>query len=916
MSSLCGQVVWQKYLAILFGSEARSISLVVAVFLFGLASGYYFFGKLTERRWSRCFLMKIYGYIELATAIYFIVFYLYFQKLELLNFNFPAYLVIDILVSFLALFLPTFLMGASIPLLTATLPEGPEEVNSVHAHIYGWNTLGAFFGTLISAFILIPNFGFALTLTIAGIVNFLAGLIFLANVLKGDVKKREDIALIPSSLSNRFLMIFVFLTGAVVISCEILFVRLLNVSIGARVYNFPIALSIFIGGLGLGSLLIPKKISSKFFIKQIMLSSLFLIIAFLTGPYWGIWISHFRVALNSIAFNYWFFNVEVYLFLFLFIFPIAFFMGRLLPLAYSFLKKHKEDYGRLCGFLYFSNTLGTVFGAVILGYVAFYFFNLDYLFKINLFILLSLIAVISFFEKARIPLISSVVLVLGLFFIPKWDRAGHVVGYLRLRSPVTFHFKKWFNIPKRYSGEIIFFKDGPNSAVAVTENKKAPFLPEIQKFIPEVTGDYMVSVNSKPVGSLLGSDFSTIMLISSFGYLFAPEKSELSAGVIGLGTGFSAGILGKLPDVKEVDVLEISSQVVKGVRSVSSYNLDVMSNPKVNVIANDAFRYFTRTDKTFDIVVSEPSNPWVMGVENLFTLEFYEMIQKKLNPGGVLIQWFHTYSIDDKALQMVFHTIKQVFKFSELYVVNSNDILILSSLTPFQKENVWKKRFLNPVLYPIHEAMGLREPEDLYLLKIFGRKRLSNVSKSYPVIHSLTQPKLTYRADKAFFMGKSVSIFNASKDYFFETELEEKTRSVQFEKYIKKTGKEINDLCRPLRGFRFFCNMLNFNVRHYRRYQNTEISIYNRLRSYSELRKRGFIVHNSSFLKQVKQSLIKDKAHNIQLLIQYINQILSQKNFKKALDDVSDFEVAGLLGEEGFKESLIDYISKVKSSLQ
>ena len=85
-ASLCAQVAWQKYLTILVGSETRSISLVVAIFLLGLAVGYYVFGKITEGNWSRFWLLKIYGYVELATAVYIAVFYVYFEFLKQLSF--------------------------------------------------------------------------------------------------------------------------------------------------------------------------------------------------------------------------------------------------------------------------------------------------------------------------------------------------------------------------------------------------------------------------------------------------------------------------------------------------------------------------------------------------------------------------------------------------------------------------------------------------------------------------------------------------------------------------------------------------------------------------------------------------------------------------------------------------------------
>ena len=339
--SLCGQVVWQRYLSILVGSEARSLSLVVAVFLFGLATGYYVFGRIVEKDWSRFSLLKFYGWTELVTALYLGFFYIYFEWLKDLSFGASPSLLFDIFISLLALFLPTFLMGASVPVLTSVIPESEKEINQVHAQVYGWNTLGAFFGTLISGFFLIANIGLPLTLILAGVINLIASLIFMGNKLEGNVHKQGNVALIPSNIPNSFYMVFIFLTGALIISLEMLIVRLLNLSIGSGIHNFPIVLSLFILGLALGSLSIRKqKISSHFLIVQTLIATALMGLLYFTAPYWSIWINHIRVMLTSINVNYYTFKVLVFSFVALFLFPPVFFMGKLLTYRlFSF----KED---------------------------------------------------------------------------------------------------------------------------------------------------------------------------------------------------------------------------------------------------------------------------------------------------------------------------------------------------------------------------------------------------------------------------------------------------------------------------------------------------------------------------------------------------------------------------------------------
>ena len=552
-SALCAQVIWQKHLAILTGSEARSLSLVIAVFLLGLSGGYYVFGFLTEKKkLSRFLLLKFYGYIELLVGLYIGLFPLYFNFLKQLSFHSPNFIIIDILITLLALLLPTFLMGATIPLLTATLPKDSEQVNSTHAKVYGWNSLGACLGALISGFYLIPVFGLNLSLHGVSLLNIIAALIFIGNKQSGDIQKQKEPPAIPSPLSNSFFMVFIFLTGALIISFEIIFIKILNLSLGAGVYNFPIILSLFIGGLALGSLSIKKQnLSISFFIKQLLIALFLLEILFYTVPYWSIWFNHIRISLVSLPSNYFVFYVLIYLFLLLFLFPAIFFMGRILPLVYSLLKKTKSNYGKVCGSLYFFNTLGTVFGAVVIGYLAFYLFNLDILFKANIYLLFLLSLAIVLWTKHKLAIFILSALGLLLLLLPtQWDRTGHEIGYFRTKvySP-KLHFKNLFFLPKSRSlnSKVTFFKDGPNTTVSLLSfynlnqfsQKQMSNLKQLFSYdFEEKISSYSIVVNGKSDGNSLG-DFSTVFFMIP--YLYSSQKENLETAFIGLGTGLSAG---------------------------------------------------------------------------------------------------------------------------------------------------------------------------------------------------------------------------------------------------------------------------------------------------------------------------------------------------------------------------------------
>lgn len=696
-ASLVYQVVWQRYLAILVGSEARSLSLVVAIFLFGLASGYYVFGGFTQKKWKRRKLLKAYGYVELIIASYAILFPNIFPLLQHWSFSGGSSFAFDSLITILAIFLPTFLMGASIPMLTMVVPDKSEEVHHCHAKIYGWNTFGAFIGTIGAGFFLVPSIGLPFTIYLAGVLNLIIAIIFLTNPLKGFAHKSEDIPHPKTLTPNWFYLLFVLVVGTSTISLEMNMIRLLNLSIGSGIYNFPIILSIFVLALSLGSLSISaKSITPKSLATKLFVSIALLMVLNYTAPYWSIWLSHIRISLSTIVSNYYVFLICIYIFTFVFLFMPVFFLGQLLPLAYGLIRKTKANYGAVCGRLYFCNTVGNMLGATLLGYLAFYFFNLDEVFKISLVLLTLLLLILAIYEEFYKGTVLASLLLIFCIFFPTWDRTGHHLGYFRNRiNAADMHFRGFFELPNIHRKRVSYFNDGPNTTVSLLSSE--------QKLSKEGTrlvrlgfpaNDYSIVVNGKSDSSAQG-DFTTLALLPALPYLYLPhpetkekeakrvkpkeeekiigkinrplaqeidQKNEgLLAAVIGMGTGISAGILGKLKGIGEVVVLEISPKVIEAIRKVDEYNYGTSSNPKIKIVEKDAFKYFTRNKHKYDLIVSEPSNPWVVGVENLFTIDFYKMIKNSLSENGILSQWMHLYSMDNDSLRLVIEAVEKSF---------------------------------------------------------------------------------------------------------------------------------------------------------------------------------------------------------------------------------------------------------------
>ena len=338
-------------------------------------------------------------------------------------------------------------------------------------------------------------------------------------------------------------------------------------------------------------------------------------------------------------------------------------------------------------------------GSIVLGYLVFYVWNLDVILKTSLIVLSLLSLFIAFRVRKNSYYLSSFSLVLLVFsfLLPSWNRVSHKLGLFRDRTITNQHFKNFFHkidLLKPSNMEAIFFEDGPQTTVTVTKNKQL-YRKDAYDFIKKRAKgfsrtdlswlkpkkdfiSYGIVVNGKSDGNTV-HDFSTTYWLAVLPYLLSdPKNYSLQVANVGLGAGVTAGLFGRLSDVNQTTVLEISPKVIEGVKFIKD-NFSPLSNKKIKIIEKDAFKFFTRSKKKFDIISSEPSNPWVVGVENLFTKEFYELASKSLTNRGVFSQWLHTYSSDPKMFLTVFQNLLDNFKHVSLYKIGVADYLFLAS---------------------------------------------------------------------------------------------------------------------------------------------------------------------------------------------------------------------------------------------
>ena len=919
MVSLVYQMVWQRYLAILVGSEARSAALVVAIFLLGLSLGYALFGYLTTAKIisTRKGLLKFYGWVEFFTAAYVVAFPNYFILLQKLSFNGPISLVFDMFVIVVAILLPTILMGATIPLMTMVFPQSEDKqknqkIDVFHAQIYGINTLGAFIGCLGGGYLLIPFLGLPYCLFAMGTLNFLVSFVYIFNPLSGKLilKSRIDPTVgikDDNAIGNFLCYVLVFAIGAITIGLEILLIRILALTIGFNVYVFPTVLAIVVLGIGLGSLSIVRYLQKialnahlnqynhlASILKRLFFACICLAFFFWSVPYLPSVINHVRVSLVTIPLTQFVYLGFIFMILSIPLIPAFYLLGGLLPLTYCVIDKNQKNYGKVCGYLYFFNTLGALVGAVVLGYLLLHFYSIENLFRLCLYTLLIMGVVLGFTPevardiwslkncKLKSFFLSFIIFYLSfMLFMPQWDRRHHYVGLFRNQEKESHHFKSWF-LPKSYSGDPIFIEDGPNSTIAVLKGGFSDNYPSSSPKSFAIPGpDYeilSIIVNGKSDGSSWG-DFPTVYTTAFFPYLFAPSTNQLKTAVIGFGTGITAGTLGRLADVQDVQTIEISSVLARRHAVFDPVNFLLSQNPKISIIETDAFKFLTHSKTNYDIIASEASNPWVVGVENLFALEFYESVASKLNRDGVLAQWFHTYSMNLDLIKMIFNNLSIVFPYVKSYTVGS-DLIILAKKIPFtdlgQPSPVIQRRFTEPFVTQVNKTIGIKHLLNVKALELTNEITSFYLGSLNPLgFHTLDHPKLTFGANKAFFLDESVSVYDMVDYSLVTRHFYEKSTKLDA---IKQMVSENSTACSYAVISHPFCPWYSTLAKFYRNYKKAENSR-EALVSYSQLRRFGFIPKDESFLTKMVLTMLENfnmSVHNLLIKELYVEELYSR----------------------------------------
>jgi spermidine synthase len=709
-AGLVYQVAWSKSLGLIFGHTVYAVATVVAAFMAGLALGAEVLGRRGERHPQP---LVLYAWIEFAIAATGALSLLGLAGVRALyQFAYPevagsltALIALRFVASTMVLLIPTFLMGGTFPILIAAVTREDWELGSRLSRLYGVNTAGAVAGTLLAGFFLIPTFGLKRTVVTAVALNLLAG--GLAMFLARKTQPRPSAVAAPTpeapSRGSWLLIITFAVVGATAMSYEIAWTRLLSTTLGSSTFAFTLMLATVLLGIALGSLLMQKWLARRkaahietYATTQALtgLAALAFLIVYQELPellppilrathssFAGLILAQFLVSVIAML-------------------PAPLVFGFNFPLVTLLIAQSRDSQtGRAAavGRAYAANTLGAILGATLAG-----FWIIPRVGSFRLVALTGvvnlLLAVLLAFFRARHRVIA--VLVYGsLLGVMIWV-AGSGAFYNRALAnfaPLLY----WERFSPRLSvaemantTDLLFAEDGLNASVTVVRS--------------ELTLSLLTN------GKVDASNRSTLtfLLLGHLGAVFHPQPRRVL--VIGFGSGLTVSALARYQEVERIDCVEIEPAVLHAASYLGSMNRGVLRDPRVRIYIDDARNFLLTTREQYDLIISQPSDPWIAGVASLFTDEYYRQARARLRPGGMFVQWVQAYSIYPEDLRMVLATFVPNFPRVTLWRGQPADFFLLGETDP-QPLTLDRLRGLWSVaaLREDYERIGLRRPEGI-----------------------------------------------------------------------------------------------------------------------------------------------------------------------------------------------------------
>lgn len=760
-TALIYEVIWSKYLALMFGSTIHAQTVVLAVFMGGLALGNRLFGAWADRTTRP---LAMYGYLEVALGLYATGFrWLY----DLANAAFvslgspllergPALLLLKGTLSVGLLLTPTVVMGGTLPLLAAWLQRSTADPGRRSARFYSTNSLGAVCGAGLAGFFLVQLLGLRGTLEMTALANALIG--FTAILLSGlpSAGAQERTAETPGPEAGRtagsanetvrVACLMVGLTGAVSMGLEVLASRCLVLIFGASLQAFAVVLMAFILGIGLGSAVVAsprlgglRREATTVILLLAAAGTLGIFIS--TIEFWVDLYRHVKTGLARTDTGFLFHQIFITAMSLAVLGTPAALLGAVLPLWIRGVADPAASLANQVGRLLTWNTLGAVAGVLLTGFVLMPRLGLRGAFGALAIGLCAAAGLIARAHAQRRAVFAAV----GMMVALAWTGWQGGEGWRMVLSSGVFRARETtvdrFAMDRRREHyRLLFYEDAADATVSVEQGDGLGAPSQLS-----------LRINGKVDASSEG-DLATQYLLGHLPLLARPESKDVF--VLGFGSGITAGAVLGHP-IDRLVIAENCAPVLRAGKLFEPWNRGVLTNSRTKIWNEDARTVLQLSPQTYDAIISEPSNPWMAGVGSVFSQEFYELAARRLKPGGIMTQWFHLYEMDDEIVGMVLRTFSSVFPQVEIWDAGAGDIILLGSKQPWRSEpSVYQKTFGRSAPRRDLESVGLMRADFLWARQI-ASQRTAFAIPGGGGIQSDEFPVLEYAAPKAFFRGEN-----------------------------------------------------------------------------------------------------------------------------------------------------------------
>ena len=765
-TGLVYELVWTRDLYQFFGSTIHSITTVVAAYMGGLGLGAYVLGRLADRKANPA---RLYGLLEIGIGIFGLA---SAWTLDLVGLSYLGVArvlapglwlgsAIKFVFAFTVLLVPTFLMGGTLPVLTrAFAGAGLGQFRRQLALFYGLNTLGGVVGCALAGYVLIEHVGLKGTLLGVGVLNLLLGgaaLLLTRGGATEAVASPEEETETPEPTiepadgrTRRLALALIAVTAFAALLYEIAWTRVLVLVVGSSTYAFTTILAAFLAGIGLGSLFAVGRGRPA---RELLLGAAYVqagiaVTASLLFPFFR-GLPVYIVATMQVGFLSAVDLLSLHaLAVIVVVLPAAVGMGVSFPLLAELAAGREGGTGGEAGRAYFANTIGSIVGSALTGFVLIHLLGSERTLVVGVVVNAAAAAVIVWWlvrgraaggvpaAVERIPVLLGVLALVIAFATPGWshrtlDRGPAIYGRERMaRGDLD-------NYLRGAGAEQLSFEEGWNAAVSVWRNGSATWL----------------KTNGKSDASSV-ADMNTQVLVGLLPALAHPQPRR--AFLVGFGSGVTARTLADVPGMERVDVAEIERAVLRAGHFFDEVNRGVLSDPKVHIVEDDARSALQLAREPYDLIVSEPSNPWIAGIASLFTADYFRVVAGKLKPDGVFAQWLQTYRVPPALVAVVVANVRAVFPHVEVWYANPSDLILVASRRPIR----WSASRIAEIVEgpgPLHEAVRdyllIDRPSQLLGRYLLGDRGSALLAQGAGFTHSDDRPALEFVAARYLLVG-------------------------------------------------------------------------------------------------------------------------------------------------------------------